>query len=68
MEHQVKAVVNKFELRKGEAMKLIVKAHDKVLGTITIGQGTFRWTSKHGKKYNKVFSWSKFAELMDRQD
>ena len=39
------------------------KSHKTLLGTIQIGQGSFRWAKAHGHFHR--LPWQRFADIMD---
>ena len=55
--------------RVGAALDIRIFTQDRqrnkqLLGTIQIGQGSFRWAPAHGR-YRRV-PWQRFAEIMDQ--
>ena len=51
--------------KAGAAIKLRVREHDELLGTIEIGQGTFGWKSARGKKGFRRIPWRRVAEKLE---
>jgi len=54
--------------RVGAALNIRIFTQDRrrqkmILGTIQIGQGSFRWAKAHGQ-FHRV-PWQRFAEIMD---
>lgn len=65
MLHKVEGEMRVLELNQaGSAIELKVFADDEMLGTIQIGQGSFRWKNKNGKKY-KALSWTEFFRVLN---
>ena len=52
--------------KAGAAVTLKVREHNRLLGTVEIGQGTFGWKSAHGKTGFKRISWTRLAALLDQ--
>jgi hypothetical protein len=55
--------------RVGAALDIHIFTQDRqrnrqLLGTIQIGQGSFRWAKAHGKFHR--LPWQRFAEVMDQ--
>jgi len=51
--------------KAGAAIMLLVRERDELLGTIQIGQGSFRWKSAHSKKGFRPISWGKLADKLN---
>ncbi len=67
-QHKVHGSIQVLELNQaGSAIELNVFADDKKLGTIALGQGSFRWKNKNGKKFRSK-SWTEFFDLLDKID
>lgn len=65
--HSVKAQVQILDLTKaGTSMTLEIFADDRKLGEIQLGRGSITWYGKN-RKVGKPLSWSKFADIMDRE-
>jgi hypothetical protein len=47
-------------------MDLEIYADNEILGTITIGHGSFTWRGA-GRRTVWTFPWSEFAELMNKR-
>jgi hypothetical protein len=61
-EYVVNMELKTWDLAKaGSAVTLTVKDRNGVLGTIQIGQGSFRWKPTHGKLGFKRISWRNLA-------
>ncbi len=72
MKHRVAAKMRDLEISKaGSAIELRLYADNdtdvEVLGTIQIGHGSFGWRGRKKKTFKK-YSWTRFAELMDKLD
>lgn len=66
--HAVKANVQILDLtRAGSSMDFEIFADGEKLGTLSIGQGSVNWKKGRKQYWGKKFSWSKFAEVMDRE-
>lgn len=51
--------------KAGSAITVIVRERGKVLGTIDIGQGSFRWMPAHGKLGLKRIPWRKLYNALN---
>ena len=51
--------------KAGAAIKLKVREHHELQGTIEIGQGTFGWKSARGKKGFRRIPWRRLAEKLE---
>lgn len=66
--HTVRALMKFFELPKaGSSIDFEIFANKEKIGTIVIGRGSLTWYGKN-KKTGRSFSWTGFAELMDKQN
>lgn len=52
--------------KAGSAIKLRVRDRDGLLGTIEMGQGTFGWKSRHGKRFKRL-TWRKLLAHLDQR-
>jgi len=58
--------VHAWDLAKaGSAMTVQIREHGKLLGTIEIGQGSFRWKPAHGKLGFKPIRWDTLAGYLN---
>lgn len=58
--------VQAWDLAKaGSAMTVRVRERGKLLGTIEIGQGSFRWMPAHGKLGLKRIPWRKLYHALN---
>ena len=58
--YKVNMSVQAYDLAKaGSALTIKVQEHGKLLGTIEIGQGSFRWMPAHGKLGLRRIPWKK---------
>jgi len=51
--------------RAGAALTVEVRDRDEHLGTIEIGQGSFRWKPAHGKLGFKRIAWDRLAAALN---
>jgi hypothetical protein len=51
--------------KAGSAITVVVRERGKVLGTIDIGQGSFRWMPAHGKLGLKRIPWRKIYNALN---
>lgn len=64
--HTVAAQVQILDLTKaGSSMELKIYASEERIGTIILGRGSLVWRGGR-KQRERRFSWSEFAELMNR--
>jgi hypothetical protein len=64
--YQVNLSLQAWDLaRAGSAVTVKVHEKGKMLGTIEIGQGSFRWMPAHGKLGLKRISWSKLSKALN---
>jgi len=52
--------------KAGSALTIEVREHQELLGTIEIGQGSFRWKAAHGKLGFKRIPWRSLAKGLDQ--
>ena len=65
--HSAKAGIQIHELSKaGTAITLEIHAERKKVGALVIGRGSLTWFGNHWMK-GRRFSWSAFAEFMERR-
>lgn len=65
--HRVTAHVQILDLTKaGSSMEFDIYSQDEKIGTIVIGRGSLTWRGGRRQR-EKRLSWSKFAELMDKE-
>ena len=58
--------VQAWDLAKaGSAVMIEVRDRGKMLGTIEVGQGSFRWMPAYGKLGLKRISWSKLSRALN---
>jgi transposase len=64
--HSARASVQVHELSKaGTSIALEIHAANKKVGQLVIGRGSLTWFGNHWKQ-GRRFSWSAFAEFMER--
>jgi len=64
--HSARASVQVQELSKaGTSIALEIHAANKKVGQLVIGRGSLTWFGNHWKQ-GRRFSWSAFAEYMER--
>jgi hypothetical protein len=64
--HSAKASIQMHELSKaGTSIELEIHAANKKVGQLVIGRGSLTWFGNHWK-HGRRFSWSAFADFMDR--
>ncbi len=64
--HSARASVQVHELSKaGTSIALEIHAANKKVGQLVIGRGSLTWFGNHWKQ-GRRFSWSAFAEYMER--
>ncbi len=64
--HSASAYLSVNSLTKaGSSLWLNVSADGELLGKLEIGRGGFCWTGRY-RKISRHLSWSRFAELMDK--
>jgi hypothetical protein len=64
--HTVKANVQILDLTKaGSSIDFEIFANEEKIGRIILGRGSLRWYGRN-RKSGKSFSWSEFADLMDK--
>lgn len=65
--YKVNMAMQVWDLAKtGSAVTIKVREHGKLLGTIEIGQGSFRWMPAHGKLGLKRIPWSKLHKALNQ--
>jgi hypothetical protein len=65
--HSVTANLHVVDLTKaGTSLTLEMFRANRKLGTLVIGRGSVTW-SGHNRRYVKVWSWSRFTDLMNRE-
>ena len=65
--HRVTGTLHVVDLTKaGTSLTLEMFRENRKLGTLVIGRGSVSW-SGHNRRYVKAWTWSRFAELMDRE-
>ena len=64
--YAVNISLNAWDIAKaGAAVSLKVRDEKGLLGSIEIGQGSFRWKGAYGKAGFKRISWRKFAAYLN---
>jgi len=64
--HSVRADMQFLELaRAGSSIEFAIYADKEKIGRIIIGRGSFAWYGRNRKK-GRRFSWTRFAQLMDK--
>jgi hypothetical protein len=64
--YKVNMAFQAWDLAKaGSALTIEVRERTELLGTIEIGQGSFRWKTAR-RKSGKVIRWGKLAERLDQ--
>lgn len=64
--HKVNMSMNAWDLAKaGAAVTIKVHRQKRLLGTIQIGQGSFRWKKAGGKSGFKRIRWGRLAETLN---
>jgi hypothetical protein len=64
--YKVNMSVQAYDLAKaGSAMTIKVHERGKLLGTIEIGQGSFRWMPAHGKLGLRRIPWKKLYHALN---
>jgi hypothetical protein len=64
--YTVNMAVQAWNLAKaGSALTVEVRDRDELLGTIEIGQGSFRWKPAHGKLGFKRIAWERLAMALN---
>jgi hypothetical protein len=64
--HEVNMSMKAWDLAKaGAAVTIKVKRQKRLLGTIQIGQGSFRWQKAGGKSGFKRIRWGKLADKLN---
>ncbi len=64
--YKVDMSVRAWDLAKaGSAMTIEVRERGEMLGTIEIGQGSFRWMPAHGKLGLKRIPWRKLSDALN---
>lgn len=64
--HEVNMSMNAWDLAKaGAAVTFKVRRKKRLLGTIQIGQGSFRWKKAGAKSGFKPIRWDRLAETLN---
>jgi hypothetical protein len=65
--YKVNMAVQAWDLAKaGSAMTIRVRERGRLLGTIEIGQGSFRWMPAHGKLGLKRIPWGELYQALNQ--
>jgi hypothetical protein len=65
--YKVNIAVQVWDLAKaGSALTIKVRERGRLLGTIEIGQGSFRWMPAHGKLGLKRIPWGKLYTALNQ--
>lgn len=63
--YKVNMSMQAWDLAKaGAAVTIRVRGRAGLLGTIEIGQGSFRWKAAHGRSFKRIW-WGRLAEKLN---